>query len=285
MTDEQKAQVLSQINAEAWNSPEYKEMEKRSMEWEGSKEQAEFISRQFDAVLDVLVEADAWTSHEPWKGKTAAEQVKIFIERAALAEARLDKLLPQYVAQMAQLLMDNDTLRKSADDAVISLEVIEADNRDLEDAHRRIVELEKELAAVKRELTAAALWNDDSDKTTTPSVQVYVLHQKLLERADDCRDWDRRYEAAIKTLGIITQHRSELAALCERQAQQLAAQQVPVAQATAQKQPMPKPRIPVRPLPHNSGGKFDAKRSMEILSETVEDLVSAVNDLQRWACE
>ena len=142
-----------------------------------------------------------------------------------------------------------------------------------------------ELSAVKRELTDAALWNDDSGETTTPSVQVYVLHQKLIERADDCRVWDRRYEAAIKTLGIITQHRNELAALCERQAQQLAAQQVPVAQATAQKQPMPKPRIPVRPLPHNSGGKFDAKRSMEILSETVEDLVSAVNDLQRWACE
>lgn len=167
MTDEQLAKVLSQLNVEA--SPEYKEMEKRSMEWEGSKEQAEFISRQYDAVLDVLIEADAWTSHEPWKGKTAAEQVKIFVDRAIAAE--------------------------------------------------------KELAAVKRELTDAALWNEDSDKTTTASVQVYVLHQKLIERADECRDWNRRYEAAIKTMGIITQHRNELEALCERQAQQLAAQE------------------------------------------------------------
>ena len=155
---------------DTWNSPEYKEIAKRSMEWEGSKERAEFINRQHNAVLDVLIDAGAWTSHEPWKGKTAAEQVKIFVDRALAAE--------------------------------------------------------KELAAVKRELHAAALWDDDSDKTTTPSVQVYVLHQKLIERADDCRVWDRRYEAAIKTLNIVTQHRNELQALCERQAQQLAAKAI-----------------------------------------------------------
>ena len=225
MTDEQKAQVLSQVNADTWDSPEYKEIAKRSMEWEGSKEQAEFINRQHDAVLDVLIDADAWTSHEPWKGKTVAEQVKIFVDRALAAE--------------------------------------------------------KELAAVKRELHAAALWDDDSDKTTTPSVQVYVLHQKLIERADDCRVWDRRYEAAIKTMGIITRHRNELEAEVKR-LQEKAPQP---AQTTREKQPLPKPRIPIRPLPHNSGGKFDAKRSIDTLNETVEDLVSAVNDLQRWACE
>lgn len=138
-----------------------------------------------------------------------------------------------------------------------------------------------ELSAVKRELTDAALWNDDSGETTTPSVQVYVLHQKLIERADDCRVWDRRYEAAIKTLGIITQHRNELEAEVKR-LQEKAPQP---AQTTREKQPLPKPRIPIRPLPHNSGGKFDAKRSIDTLNETVEDLVSAVNDLQRWACE
>ena len=154
-----------------WNRrPETYRHDWQSHEWEGSKEQAEFINRQHNAVLDVLIDAGAWTSHEPWKGKTAAEQVKIFVDRALAAE--------------------------------------------------------KELAAVKRELHAAALWDDDSDKTTTPSVQVYVLHQKLIERADDCRVWDRRYEAAIKTLNIVTQHRNELQALCERQAQQLAAKAI-----------------------------------------------------------
>lgn len=97
---------------------------------------------------------------------------------------------------------------------------------ELETAIRERDAATKELDAVKRELADAALWNEDSDKTTTPSVQVYVLHQKLIERADDCRDWDRRYEATIKTMGIITRHRNELEALCERQARQLAAQMV-----------------------------------------------------------
>ena len=124
----------------------------------------------------------------------------------------------------------------------LDMQIIMTRSGELAIAYERIAELETHLAtaisardaavneldAVKRELTAAALWNEDSDKTTTPSVQVYVLHQKLIERADDCRAWDRRYEAAIKTLNIVTQHRNELQALCERQARQLAAQMVQV---------------------------------------------------------
>ena len=58
-------------------------------QWEGSKEQAAFISGEFDAVLDVLIEANMWTGAPPYRGKSAAEQVQMLVDRAVAAEAAL----------------------------------------------------------------------------------------------------------------------------------------------------------------------------------------------------
>lgn len=192
---------------------------KASVAWEGSREQAEFIDEQYAAVLDVLIAADAWTSHDPWRGKTAAQQVKIFIDRAA------------------------------------------------------------ELDSVIKELRDADVWDDESPEKTTPALQVFVLHQKLIECGDDLRSWERRYEAALKSLRIITRHRREL----EKELEQLRANMIQPVQAGKEKEPLPLPRVPIRPLAHNSSNKIDVKHEIENLRETVDDLVLAVNDLQRWA--
>lgn len=58
-------------------------------EWEGSKEQAEFINQQHNAVLDILIAADMWDGAEQYRGKSAAELVQILVDRAEKAEAQL----------------------------------------------------------------------------------------------------------------------------------------------------------------------------------------------------
>lgn len=56
--------------------------------WEGSKEQVEFINRQHNAVLDVLIAADMWGSNrEQYRGLSAAQLVQILVDRVAELEA------------------------------------------------------------------------------------------------------------------------------------------------------------------------------------------------------
>ena len=49
-------------------------------QWEGSQEQAEFIKREHDAVLDVLIAAGMWTGNPPYRGVNAAGQVKMLLD-------------------------------------------------------------------------------------------------------------------------------------------------------------------------------------------------------------
>ncbi len=60
--------------------------------WEGSKEQAEYIKREHDAVLDVLIAADMWTGNPPYRGVSAAGQVKMLVDRLATVTAERDAL-------------------------------------------------------------------------------------------------------------------------------------------------------------------------------------------------
>ena len=56
-------------------------------EWDEKAESAQEINRAFNDVLDVLVDADMWTGDPPYRGVSAAEQVKMLVRRAEAAEA------------------------------------------------------------------------------------------------------------------------------------------------------------------------------------------------------
>jgi ribosomal protein L37E len=56
--------------------------------WEGSIEQAQFIAEQHNAVLNVLIASGMWTGDPPYRGKTAAEQVQMLVDRIADLEAQ-----------------------------------------------------------------------------------------------------------------------------------------------------------------------------------------------------
>lgn len=58
-------------------------------EWDGKAESAQEINRAFNDVLDVLVDADMWTGDPPYRGVSAAEQVKMLVQRATTAEVAL----------------------------------------------------------------------------------------------------------------------------------------------------------------------------------------------------
>ena len=58
-------------------------------EWDGTPESAREINCAFNAVLDVLVNAGMWTGDPPYRGKNAAEQVRMLVRRAEEAEAQL----------------------------------------------------------------------------------------------------------------------------------------------------------------------------------------------------
>ncbi len=51
-------------------------------EWDGTPESAREINCAFNAVLDVLVNAGMWTGDPPYRGKNAAEQVRMLVQRA-----------------------------------------------------------------------------------------------------------------------------------------------------------------------------------------------------------
>ena len=53
------------------------------------EEYLEFSKRQHDAVLDVLIAANMWTGDPPYRGKTAAQQVQMLVQRAEAAESAL----------------------------------------------------------------------------------------------------------------------------------------------------------------------------------------------------
>ena len=72
-------------------------------------------------------------------------------------QQRLDDWFPGLRADMDRLRAGNAELRAALAAAELSLQLIAADNRDLEDAHRRIAELEAERAAVPLEAIAACL--------------------------------------------------------------------------------------------------------------------------------
>ena len=51
-------------------------------EWDGTPESAREINCAFNAVLDVPVNAGMWTGDPPYRGKNAAEQVRMLVQRA-----------------------------------------------------------------------------------------------------------------------------------------------------------------------------------------------------------
>lgn len=86
-------------------------------QWEGSKEQAAFISGEFDAVLDVLIEANMWTGAPPYRGKSAAEQVQMLVDRAVAAEAAL-AAVPVGAIQLVVWMLDDGPYDQVAIDEV-----------------------------------------------------------------------------------------------------------------------------------------------------------------------
>jgi predicted RNase H-like nuclease (RuvC/YqgF family) len=70
-------------------------------------------------------------------------------------QQRLDDWFPGLRADMDRLRAGNAELRAALAAAELSLQLIAADNRDLEDAHRRIAELEAKLAAAIARAEAA----------------------------------------------------------------------------------------------------------------------------------
>ncbi len=82
-----------------------------SSQWESSLEQAEFVNRMLNDVLDVLVEADMWGSRNPaYVGKSPGKLVRMLLERIALAEAENQYLIEAIGEYAAAIAMDSSMI-------------------------------------------------------------------------------------------------------------------------------------------------------------------------------
>jgi DNA-directed RNA polymerase specialized sigma24 family protein len=99
-------------------------------------------------------------------------------------QQRLDDWFPGLRADMDRLRAGNAELRAALAAAELSLQLIAADNRDLEDAHRRIAELEAKLAAVPPAATSARRrwqwWRKVDAPATQPVQQDAAPHAPTL---------------------------------------------------------------------------------------------------------
>lgn len=83
-------------------------------EWDGTPESAQEINRALNDVLDVLVNAGMWTGDPPYRGKSAAEQVRMLVQRAEAAEAlaaQYREWHAEYGAKAGEFAAERDQLR------------------------------------------------------------------------------------------------------------------------------------------------------------------------------
>ncbi len=120
-------------------------------------------------------------------------------------QQRLDDWFPGLRADMDRLRAGNAELRAALAAAELSLQLIAADNRDLEDAHRRIAELEAKLAAAIARAEAAeaelAAWRRRSTKAerhvellkkeldSVPVAALSILADAVDDTPDDVTQW------------------------------------------------------------------------------------------------
>ncbi len=71
-------------------------------EWDGTPESAHEINRAFNDVLDVLVNANMWTGNPPYRGKNAAEQVRMLVQRATTGSQLATDILAALTAAVAR---------------------------------------------------------------------------------------------------------------------------------------------------------------------------------------
>jgi hypothetical protein len=91
-------------------------------------------------------------------------------------QQRLDDWFPGLRADMDRLRAGNAELRAALAAAELSLQLIAADNRDLEDAHRRIAELEAKLAAVPVQAMLECIRPDDYDfSASLAAVEAFAI--------------------------------------------------------------------------------------------------------------
>ena len=101
-------------------------------------------------------------------------------------QQRLDDWFPGLRADMDRLRAGNAELRAALAAAELSLQLIAADNRDLEDAHRRIAELEAERAAVPvREI---GRWYNNSSTHNAIEAGRYDYYDALVD-SQTIKEW------------------------------------------------------------------------------------------------
>lgn len=135
-------------------------------EWDGTSESAQEINRAFNDVLDVLVNAGMWTGDPPYRGKCAAEQVRMLVQRATTGE----QLATDILAELA-------TERARAEAAEEAAHVAHASLR------REVAascEFMQRTEAAETELSALRRYADDADKSTMARIaKIDQLEAKL----------------------------------------------------------------------------------------------------------